>query len=61
MDHVVPVSKGGSTSADNIIPACQSCNSSKNNKDIIEWYTAQPFYNKNRLDNIIKYIKGVIK
>ena len=61
MDHVVPVSNGGSTSADNIIPACQSCNSSKNNKDIIEWYTAQPFYNKNRLDNIIKYIKGVIK
>lgn len=59
MDHVVAVSVGGITSASNIVPACQSCNSSKQNKDLIEWYTAQPFYNKSRLDSIIKYLKGV--
>lgn len=59
MEHVVPVTKGGPTSADNIIPACQSCNSSKGNKDLIEWYTKQPFYDKHRLENIIKYIKRV--
>lgn len=28
-DHVVPVSKGGAHTANNIIPACRSCNSSK--------------------------------
>ncbi len=28
-DHVVPVSKGGGYTAENIIPACPSCNSSK--------------------------------
>lgn len=28
-DHVVPVSKGGAHTASNIVPACQSCNSSK--------------------------------
>lgn len=28
-DHVVPVSKGGQHTASNIVPACQSCNSSK--------------------------------
>ena len=30
MDHVTPVSKGGGHVASNIVPACQSCNSSKN-------------------------------
>ncbi|MFH0908899.1 MAG: HNH endonuclease [bacterium] len=36
-DHIVPVSKGGQTTPGNIVPACASCNSSKNNKDVVEW------------------------
>lgn len=59
MDHVIAVSIGGSTDVSNIIPACQSCNSSKQNKDMVVWYTKQPFYSKQRLENIIKYLKGV--
>lgn len=31
-DHVVPVSKGGGYVADNIVPACMSCNASKGNR-----------------------------
>lgn len=57
MDHVIPVSKGGMTVVSNIIPACQSCNSSKQNKDMIQWYTDQIFYNKNRLEAILKFIR----
>lgn len=37
MDHVVPVSRGGGTTADNVVPACQSCNSSKNARTVEEW------------------------
>lgn len=37
MDHVVPLSRGGTHSVGNILPACLSCNSSKNNKLLVEW------------------------
>jgi hypothetical protein len=37
MDHVVPLIRGGRHSVGNIVPACRSCNSSKNRKFIVEW------------------------
>ena len=37
MDHVVPVAKGGGHRIGNFVPACQSCNSSKSDKLLIEW------------------------
>lgn len=36
-DHVIPVSKGGRTTPDNIVPACRPCNASKGTKDVFEW------------------------
>lgn len=32
IDHFIPVSKGGGTTALNVVPACVSCNCSKSNK-----------------------------
>lgn len=32
MDHIVPRCRGGSNKADNLTPACMSCNSQKRNK-----------------------------
>jgi 5-methylcytosine-specific restriction endonuclease McrA len=37
MDHVVPLVKGGSHDKDNIVPACKSCNSSKQARDQFEF------------------------
>lgn len=31
-DHVIPISKGGHNTKENIVPTCQSCNSKKGNK-----------------------------
>ena len=37
-DHVFPRSKGGNNAMDNIIMVCKTCNSSKGNMDLFEWY-----------------------
>ncbi len=34
IDHVVPLSKGGSIGIDNIVPACGPCNSKKGNRPV---------------------------
>lgn len=34
LDHVIPVSKGGGTSADNVVPTCRKCNARKHNYDV---------------------------
>lgn len=37
MDHIQPLSRGGRHIAENIAPACMSCNASKQARDAIEW------------------------
>jgi len=36
-DHVLPLSRGGSNSADNLATACGACNTSKGAKTLEEW------------------------
>lgn len=36
-DHVVPLSKGGPTTEDNLVTACKPCNRSKGAKEMQEW------------------------
>jgi hypothetical protein len=37
IEHFIPLSRGGSGSADNIVPACKGCNASKNARPVEEW------------------------
>ena len=37
MDHIVPISRGGSTSRSNIVPCCKECNNQKKHMLPVEW------------------------
>ena len=58
-DHFVSVKNGGEYTYMNIVPVCRTCNQSKGNKDFHEWYRKQPFYSKEREDNIKAYFELV--
>ena len=40
-DHLIPRSKGGPDTIGNHVPACRSCNSSKGDRDVLEWYRSR--------------------
>lgn len=58
-DHVIPLIKGGKLERKNVVPACQSCNSSKKDEDMERWFQKQTFYEKQRMDKIKDYIEFV--
>ena len=57
IDHIVPLSKGGDHEIWNLIPMETHLNSSKNDKDWLEWYRKQDFYSKERLNKIYEWIE----
>ncbi|GAA6619222.1 HNH endonuclease [Scytonema sp. NUACC26] len=58
LDHFVPVCKGGADSIDNLIPACPSCNLSKNSQDASAWYRQQSFFTERRWEKIKDHVTG---
>lgn len=52
LDHIVPRFRSGTSNRNNLIPACQSCNSNKASYKMEEWYTKQPFYDEIQLKKI---------
>ena len=57
VEHVIPVSMGGSSFIFNLIPSCIECNHRKNAIALIEWYPKQRFYTDARMDRILKHVK----
>ncbi len=55
-DHLISKNKGGPDIGDNAVTACKSCNSSKGDKGIYEWYGLE---RRNELPRIVegKYLK----
>ena len=50
LDHVIPLSRGGDDSPDNLVWSCSSCNLSKGAKLLDEW--APPSVEKNHLEDV---------
>ena len=36
-DCVLPISRGGRYTVENVVPACASCNASKRNSEVTSW------------------------
>lgn len=56
VEHIVPLSLHGSHTKENIIPACASCNGSKQDVLVEIWYPQQPFYDREREKKILKWM-----
>lgn len=55
-DHFVPVSQNGEYTHNNIVPACLSCNTSKNNKSFFDWYPTYRHYSKKREKAVLEFL-----
>lgn len=60
VEHVLALTKGGLDEASNIIPACTSCNSSKNNSPVEAWYRRQPFFSELRWWKIQRHCPAAV-
>ena len=56
-DHIIPVTKGGATSKQNVIPACLSCNSARSNREFTAWFKKQSFFTEEKLKRIMDVIR----
>jgi 5-methylcytosine-specific restriction endonuclease McrA len=49
LDHLIPRNKGGPDIPDNAVIACKSCNSSKGDKGVYEWFQLDRRYEVPRI------------
>jgi len=57
-EHIIPKSRGGPDTIDNLVLACPSCNQKKGNRSPFEWYGKEQQYELPRLV-LGKYLKLV--
>ena len=55
LDHLVPRLAGGPDDANNLIPACRTCNSSKGARDVMAWHVQKGRYPRRTV--VRRYIK----
>jgi hypothetical protein len=52
IEHVAPLAGGGLHVAFNLVGACRSCNASKNDKPVEQWFRSQPFFSVERWERL---------
>jgi hypothetical protein len=59
-DHLIPRSRGGTSSPDNLVLSCKSCNSSRRDKGIFQWLGPK---GKDKMHRLLagKYLKELYK
>lgn len=59
-DHLIPTNRGGDDSPDNLVLACQTCNSSRGDKGVFEWLGLKK---KDALHRLVagKYLKQLLR
>ena len=55
IDHIKPLNQGGEHEIWNVVPMYKPYNSSKQDKDMKEWYQEQDFYSEERLQKIYEW------
>ena len=55
LDHITPLNSGGDNEIWNLVPMFRNYNSSKQDKEMIEWYKEQLFYSEDRLKKIYEW------
>lgn len=60
-DHLNPLSNGGAMEKGNIVPCCQSCNSSKKDQEWLSWFQKQAFYRQEYAQKIVDYIQLMLR
>ena len=59
VEHIIPISKGGTSYIWNLVPSTASANLSKHNRDMEEWYREQEYFCEERLNKIYEYQKYI--
>jgi hypothetical protein len=60
VDHVLAIKHGGLDEPSNIVPACHSCNCSKNAKPAETWYRSQSFFTEARWRKIQRHCPAAV-
>jgi hypothetical protein len=60
VDHLLALVSHGLDESTNIVPACSTCNSSKNAKPVEAWYRRQPFFTEARWCKICRHCPGAV-
>ena len=56
VDHIIPINKKGTNTIENLIPCEKSVNSTKQDKDLWEWYNKQNYFSWERYLKICMWI-----